>query len=387
MGEKEAAARRHIGYFTLMAERVEAHHYASLPHAWFKQLRAEQGNLRAAMEWSLSGRHAPQLGLQLVGALGRFWYMGDAWIEGREWLNIALALADENTPPQVRAMVLTQLGDLEHAMAEYGIAKSHLQEALAIWRAIDDQPRLAWTLFQMAVLHSTITDFPKAEALFDECLVLYRRLNEPWFVALVLMQLASTLMSYDDFKRATPLLDEAMPLFRSQGRTNIVAVALNLQGWGLVQQNDPETAIENFKEALTIGQNEADLQMMGWSLRNLGMAYRLTHQLVEAEQNLRTCLRHYQQISFKSGMVIAFEILGCVVADQGKLEEGVRWLAVADQLRQVIGLPRTASDERLYYTPAYQLTTQALSPQAWHAAWAAASRLSLDEALALAGTT
>jgi tetratricopeptide (TPR) repeat protein len=385
MGDEEAVARRHIDYFIAMAEKLEAHHYASVPHAWFKQLRAEQGNLRAALEWALTERHAPQQGLRLVGALGRFWYMGDTWSEGREWLRSALALADATTPPQVRALVLTQLGDLEHAMSEYAIAKEHLEEALALWRTLDDQSHLAWALFQIAVLHSTIADFPKSESLYEESLAIYRRLNEPWFIALVLMQLASTVMSYDDFKRATPLLEEAMVVFRNQSRTNIMAVALNLQGWGLVQQDDPYTAIGHFKEALAIGQSEGNLQMMGWSLRNLGMAHRITHQLAEADQYLRACLRLYQQINFKSGMVIALEILAAVVAEQGKIEEGVRWLAVAEQVRTAIGLPRTTSDERLYYNPGLRLTKQALNQPAWDAAWAAGSKLSLDEALALVG--
>jgi hypothetical protein len=122
---------------------------------------------------------------------------------------------------------------------------------------------------------------------------------------------------------------------------------------------------------------------MGWSLRNLGMAHFLVHRLADAEQYLRACLRLYQQISFKSGMVIAFEILAGVVAEQGRAEEGVRWLAVADRLRKEIGLPRTPSDERLYYDFGYKATTAALPPTQWDAAWAAASKLTLDEAFAI----
>lgn len=383
MGDEEAITRRHIEYFTAMAEKTESQHYATVTHAWFKQLRAEQGNLRAAMEWALNERYAPLLGLRLVGSLGRFWYMGDAWKEGREWLATAMALVDATTPPQVHAMILTQLGDLEHAMAEYVIAKRHTEEALAIWRAIDDQPHLAWTLFQLGVLHSTIAEFAIAEAYFEEALAIYRQLHEPWFEALVLMQIAGTVMSYDNFDRAAELLDQAVPIFRSRERTNIVAVALNLQGWCHVQQGDHLTAIEQFKEALAIGQLEGNFQSMGWSLRNLGMAYLLVHRLTDAEQYLRSCLRLYQQISFKSGMVIAFEILASVVAEQGRAEEGVRWLAVADCLRKEIGLPRTPSDERLYYDYGYQLTTAALTSSQWDAAWAAASKLTLDEAFAI----
>jgi tetratricopeptide (TPR) repeat protein len=202
-------------------------------------------------------------------------------------------------------------------------------------------------------------------------------------VALVLMQTASTVMSYDDFGRAIQLLNEAVPLFRSRERTNIMAVALNLQGWAEVQQGNHLTAIDHFKEALEIAQIEGNRQSVGWSLRNLGMAHLMIQNLPEADRYLRACLRDYQQISFKSGMVIAFELLAGVAAEQGNAGEGVRWLAVADQLRQAIGLPRTASEERLYYSRARQLISAALSQPAWDAAWAAGSKLTLDQAFAL----
>ncbi len=383
MGEEEGIARRHIEYFTAMAEKVEAHHYATVPPALFKQLRAEQGNLRAAMEWALIKRHEPQLGLRLVSSLGRFWYMGDAWKEGREWLATALALVDSTTPRAVHAMVLTQLGDLEHAMAEYAISKQHLDEALVIWREIDDQPRIAWTLFHLGVFHSTKAEFAKAEAMYEESLAIYRRLNEPWFVALLLLQIASTVMSYDDFVRGFQLLDEAVPIFRAQERTNIMAVALNLLGWASVQKGDHWNAIDNFKEALVIAEGEGNYQSIGWTLRNLGMAHLMLHNLAEANHYLRECLRHYHQISFKSGIAIALELLAGVTAEAGRAEEAVRWLAVAEQLRAAIGLPRTASEERLYYNTGYRVSREALGQEAWERAWNAAINLSLEEAFTL----
>jgi predicted ATPase/transcriptional regulator with XRE-family HTH domain len=389
MGDEEGVARRHITYFTTVAEKVESHHHASVPPAWFRQLRAEQGNLRAAMEWSLGEGHAPELGLRLVGALGRFWYMTDAWKEGRDWLGSALAMANATTPPAVRARVLTQLGDIEHAMAEYPVAQLHLEEALAIWRALDDQQNIAWTIFQIGVLHSTLGNFPQAEALLEESLALYRRLHEPWFVGMVLMQLAGVAMSYDNFGRAIPFLDEALPLLRAQDRSNMMAVALNFQGWALLQQGDCQTALEHFQEALTIGQIDGNFQSTGWSLRNLGLGNLLLHNLADADHHLRACLRLYVQISFKSGIVIALELLASVAAEQGNAPEAVQWLAVAEQLRHEIGLPRTANEERLYYNRGYQMVKDAFSQLEWEAAWTAASRLSFDDVMVtlLAGTS
>lgn len=381
IGDEVMIATRHIEYFTRMAEKLETRSYATVSPASLRQLQAEHGNLRAAMEWSLSSHQATILGLRLVGALGRFWYMGDAWKEGANWLRLALDATDETTPVAVRAMVLTQLGDLEHAMSEYGVAQKHLEEALALWRSIDNQWLMAWTIFSIAVLHSTLAHFDEAEILFFESLAIYRQLGEPWFIAIVLMQTASNLLSNDNFDRALPLLDEALPIFRAQGRTMVLSVALILQGWVLVNHRRYADAIALYQEAYETTLSEGNYQGIGWALRSLGLANFLNRNFHEAKQYLIQCLDIYQQISFKSGIVIALELYAGVVAELGKSAEAVQWLAVSEALRQEIGLPHTASDDRVYYTSIRQFTIEALTPQAWDAAWAVGRNLPLEQAI------
>jgi predicted ATPase/transcriptional regulator with XRE-family HTH domain len=383
----DALMHRYAEYFTSLAEQTDAYHYADLSPARFKQLRSEQGNLRAVLEWSLTSKHAPHLGVRLVGALGRFWYMGDAWAEGREWLRMALAIADEATPPQVLAKALTALGEMEHSMAEYAAAQRCLEEALTIWRAHQDQANIAWTLFQMGILSSTIGDYSTSEAQLHESLVLYRQINEPWFVATVLMQLAGIIMIFDDLPRAIHLLDEALELLRDQKRTNSMGVALNLQGWIQMHTSDYPAAIQHFEEALAIGQSYANYQLMGWSLRNLGIVHLLMQKYAESGDYLRSCLRFYQQINFKSGMIIAFEVLAAVSAEVGEWETAVRWLGVAEELRRVTGQPRPLRETQLYYNRTHQLTTAALSQESWDATWRAGAALPLDEALTQATIT
>ena len=72
-----------------------------------------------------------------------------------------------------------------------------------------------------------------------------------------------------------------------------------------------------------------------------------------------------------------------VKVEQSDAVEAVRLLAVADKLRQEIGLPRTASEARLYYNRVRQLTGEAVEQRAWDSAWASGSKLSLDEAIAI----
>ena len=117
MGEK-TAARRHIDYFTAMAEtwkRITMPRCPCVVQTIARRTRQFARGTRMGVERAPCARD----GFAIGGCDGAFLVYGRCVEEGREWLRTALAVADENTPPQVRAMVLTQLGDLEHSMAEY----------------------------------------------------------------------------------------------------------------------------------------------------------------------------------------------------------------------------------------------------------------------------
>lgn len=161
-------------------------------------------------------------------------------------------------------------------------------------------------------------------------------------------------------------------------------LALNLLGWAQLAQGNFAAANANFHEAGAMGRRHANLPLVGWSLRNLGIAHYRAGEPEEAAGYLRACLRIYQQIGYKSGTLIAFEVLAAVSAEQGRVGDAVRWLAVADQLRTTTGQPRTGTDEKLDYQRTVQITQAALGADGWQAVWQAGAHLSLEEANALA---
>ena len=107
-GGTEAARDRHAAAFLALAEREREP----------ALLEREQGNFRAALEWSLE--HGGETGPRLARALGDFWLGRGLLAEGRGWLD--RALAQRPADPRLRAdlarllgALLFEAGDLDRA--------------------------------------------------------------------------------------------------------------------------------------------------------------------------------------------------------------------------------------------------------------------------------
>jgi tetratricopeptide (TPR) repeat protein len=197
------------------------------------------------------------------------------------------------------------------------------------------------------------------------------------------MQLASNILLDGDLAPAIRWLDEAVPIFRRLKHEGSISVALNLLGWARLAQADPAGASALFEEAHAIAQRRSNLPVVGWSARNLGLAYLKTGDFGRAAQSLRDSLRIYRQIGYISGAIMSFELLAALEAEQGR-PVAVRWLAVAEELRRQSGQPRPVFDEQMYYGRALMLAQQTLCPAEFAVAWQEGAALPLEEAFALA---
>ncbi len=101
--DPQQVKRRHAEAITIYMEEIEQRLYENQSVGSIRQIEAEQGNVRAALEWTLANGHDPVLGLRLAGAMGRYWYLGGGWKEACEWLRRALALTPEDCQPAGRA--------------------------------------------------------------------------------------------------------------------------------------------------------------------------------------------------------------------------------------------------------------------------------------------
>ena len=179
---------------------------------WLARLDIEDANIRAASLWSLEHGSA-ESALRLARALWRYWSARGRLIEGRSWLERALALPGAaETPLSVRADAHNALGNVLGDSAEYTHARQHYEEALALRRKLADSGGIAGALNNLGIVAAWLGDYDGALALHRESLELSRVRHDAFGVALSLTNLGDVLLARGDFDGAQEYHEEALRL-------------------------------------------------------------------------------------------------------------------------------------------------------------------------------
>jgi tetratricopeptide (TPR) repeat protein len=263
---------------------------------WARQVDAELGNLRAALQ-AAQQPHSAELGLRIISALHRYWYQAMLWRETVErierLLAAASALGEEPTPAQalgcyVAGMLATNydpvagrrfcnegLARARRIGFEEGIAKctmwlAHLDARQRnpanrdLFRAClsmgpripDDLERaqfLMLTLVCKAGFEALMHRDEEAEAAVAECERVNDSIGGVYLFRGHCRALLGTLATRrGDLSLAERRLGESLAFYRAIGSTFDVAGSLVQQGFLALRLGRPQEALALFKESLPL---------------------------------------------------------------------------------------------------------------------------------------
>jgi len=211
-GEAPQARQRHAAYYIALA-KLPLHDVQE--HVWMDRLEAEHDNLRVALAWTVE--HAPKRIVQLAYELGWFWQIRGYVREGRHWLELALAHA-QDIPKFDHARVLAMIGFLAREMDDLPIAQRLLEESLQLYQQLGDIGRQADTLNKLSMVALSRGDYMTTDRLASEGLALYRSIGQQvdsWD-PLLLIGAAAYLMH--DYERSQVVHTEGLRLVQAAGR-------------------------------------------------------------------------------------------------------------------------------------------------------------------------
>ena len=254
-GETDAVRRRHRDWYLNLALAAEPLLWGAGDTAWLSRLEVEQGNLRASLEWSLEHGDAEER-LRLPTALVWFWYVTARFVEGRRWLERALA-SSEGASVRTRMLALHRAASLAVIHQDFGRAAPLIEESLAAHRELDfpwARRGMAWTVYLQGYVALFQGDFERASALFSDSLAQFQAQAHTPGTASLLMYLGIATSRCGDYGRAVALLEESLPLLRELG--DGVGVARALHGLGMVayHQGQFAKATALLKDSLTVSQ-------------------------------------------------------------------------------------------------------------------------------------
>lgn len=419
-GEMETVRDRHRDWFLGLAREAEAQLQGARQGDWFNLLEADHDNLRAALEWSLAG--APESGLQMAGALWRFWFVRGYFSEGRHWLAKALTLG-RPAPTAERARALQGMGVLALNQGDYPNAKSCLEEGLEIWREIGDERgmaaalntlgNLAWrhseydrarefydesleierrrgdtagtvrALINLANIDSHQGNYPAARARYEEALAKNRVTgNRSWETA-ILHNLGEIAWDEGDHEAARHLYEQSLVIRRELGDRLGIARGLNGLGAVAYHQGDDAAARALYEEAVETVRATGDRQWLALTLANLGNVVSRQGSPEAAWLYLRESLEIQRELGNRTGIASALNDLAALACSQGQWERSARLYAAAEAMREAIHAPLPPVDRVTHGRNTDQVRSELGSDRS-DIVWAEGRAMTPEEAIELA---
>ena len=417
--EAEALARRHAAYFVGLAERAEPELRGPEQQTWLGRLDRDHDNLRAVLEWS--GKAGDAAGVQLAGALWRFWWMRRYLSEGRRWLEAVVTI--DAAPAALRARALHGASVLARAQGDAARAQATIEECLALRRALGDPSGIASALNSLGNVAVMQRDFTRARLLYEESLALGRALGDQQGIEDALENLGTVAGLQGDFARARALIEESLSLTRASGNQQGMLFSLHNLGWlaseqgdfqraavvldeclhlaralgvpmalhGILntlgtlalRQEDHQRAEKLLEEGLTLSRAVGDRRSIVSALNSLGCVKIELGDTQRAQGLLEEALTLAREVADQRGIVDALEGIALLVNGRGSPAVGARLLGFVEAVRAAAELPRVPG-ESAQYAQLLAALHLALDAEAFAAAWADGRALSIEDVVTLA---
>ncbi|HEY7782909.1 MAG TPA: BTAD domain-containing putative transcriptional regulator [Ktedonobacterales bacterium] len=366
-GEEVGIRSRHADYYAHLAQRAGIDFDANVRHQWLNVVEREHENLRAAIGWSLE-HGAPEQAGEFVASLWRFWLLRGYLAEGRRWLELALARLPDGT--LVRARVLQGLAILTFHHQGYAASSPLLEEALALYQALNDRPGLAIALLGVGLRAHSHGDYARAMDYFERSLPICWETGREHTVILCLNSMGFTALHLGYIPRARALCTEALMRARAADDLPDTAGALTNLGIALLLSQEYGPAEERLGESLKLRREIADAGGMAHTLRFLGRAAHEQGDPARAEAYYLESFALRDVLGEDEGLAEALEGLAAVAAARGDAATATLRLGTAETLRERVGTPLPAID-REFYDRWLARIHELLDDQAFAAAWAA----------------
>jgi predicted ATPase/DNA-binding SARP family transcriptional activator len=333
--------------------------------AWpeaFRRVASELDDLRAALERSIASE--PESALQLATNLWAYWLWDGHLVEGRSWLEAALAAVPARTSLRARALVgLCALAGRAGDTTEHARRGT---EAVEIARELGDAGSLVWALQALGIAYwasdhddLAVTEFEAAaeagRAGFPagEAAALHALAAVRWTIgdraaarSALELALAATAALPGTSEFVPPAIDIAFEVVRPDPVTALPWLAMEENATGFREtppattlgyvlatrgtmarlEGDPEAARRDFTAALELFRSRADQRGTATIEARLGTLDRDSGALDAARDHLGAALAIRTELADARGVSVTQALLGDLDVLSGNLDDGERLL-------------------------------------------------------------
>lgn len=347
------------------------------------RLRPEHENLRAALEYGLRQIDNGPV-LRAAAGLQRYWILRAMLVEGRSYLQ--RALAGPGGGEGERGAALVAAAHLASRQADYDEALSLYEEALSRAAAAGERRLAARAETGLASVARVRGDLEVAAERASRALAVQREVGDQAASALSLQVLGDVHLRRGELESASLRLGEALSISRALGDRAMQASYLNALGMVANQADRLLEARGYFEESLALHREFGDDLNQMANLNNLASIAWSLNEGEEALARFREGLALAGSLGDnRSARMLAYLLEGIAAPLHGKGDsrDAALMIGAADELRERIRTPRAPLDAPDHDALAASVRA-ALGEEAFALAYAEGRRAPLAEILARA---
>ncbi len=251
-GEMRAARNSHASFFVGLGDWLDPNTITQgvTVDDRLREIEAEQPNIEAALgHLAESGDEAGVL--RLAGQCAIFWHHRAYLVEGRRWLERALA----NTPadPTIeRGNALAGLSLILWTQVEPRLATPPAEEALAIGRLLGDGHLTALSLHMLAIIATLELRWADAKVYMEAARSAWMDIGDRAGVGMALMILGEIEYELGNLTISRERAEEALVIFEAIGHDSGSAFALVRVGRVAHHRGDRVSALAAYRNALVL---------------------------------------------------------------------------------------------------------------------------------------
>jgi tetratricopeptide (TPR) repeat protein len=320
---------------------VDERKWSDLSDRWIDITTELLGEIRTAHEWAQASGDV-RLAARIAASLGTYWHREGHYQEARRWVGAALDAADSLDPTLVARLELAA-GFCEWAR-DRRVARVHWERAVTAFRDLGHERYLAYALGLVSGTYIADRDrYPEAIAQCDEAIERAHRVGSLPLIAQVLNIKGELARVQGDYDAALAVYEEGRELAEASGDQTHLSIFLANLSYMAAHRGEHTEARRLGLEALWLSWNLGRRIMTTWSLSEL------------------------------AGPELAL----------GRPERAAIFLGAADHALKIMGATRHPGDVPEHARDVDGLHS-ALGPAEFRRLHAEGSRLSLEEAVALA---
>jgi predicted ATPase/class 3 adenylate cyclase len=324
-----------------LVERAAEELSGADPAEWLTELESWLPDLRASLDDARRANDHERV-IRLVSSLERFWRAHLHVHEVRDALAAALRAAPP-TDLRLRARALWTLARLAAAQGDAAAASGPLEEALALYRALDARREVSFALTELAWMSLDTGALDEAEAQAREALENARSAEDERAASSALNALAFLATEQGDPALARALAVESLEIRRRIGDRLLVADAALTAGTAALADGDLDSAELLLEECLELARAVGDALHEGGALCGLGEVAVLRGAPHGAREPLLEALGIFAQLGNEA--IAAECLVALALTEDG--ERGAQLLGAALAARSRAGVTAVAIERAL----------------------------------------